>query len=56
MVVCTFNPSTWKAEAGKSLEFKVSLFYKRKFQDCKSYTEKPCLGWGRKDKTKKKVF
>jgi hypothetical protein len=28
MVVHTFSPSTWEAEAGESLTFKVSLVYK----------------------------
>jgi hypothetical protein len=28
MVAHTFNPSTWEAEAGGSLEFKASLVYK----------------------------
>ena len=28
MVAHTFNPSTWEAEAGGSLEFKASLVYR----------------------------
>lgn len=35
-VVHTFNPSTWDAGAGESLEA-------REFQDCQGYKEKPCL-------------
>ncbi|MCV4939129.1 hypothetical protein OFC17_30570, partial [Escherichia coli] len=27
VVAHTFNPNTWEAEAGRSLEFKVSLVY-----------------------------
>ena len=27
MVAYTFNPGTWKTEAGKSLEFKARLVY-----------------------------
>jgi hypothetical protein len=29
MVPYVFNPSTWEAEAGSSIEFKISLVYKR---------------------------
>lgn len=39
MVVFTFNPSTWEAEAGRLSKFKNS----------QGYTEKPCLGeWERR--------
>jgi hypothetical protein len=38
-VAHTFNPSTWEAEAGKS----VSLVYRIEFQDKQGYTEKPCV-------------
>ena len=43
VVAHTFNPITQEAEAGGSLELKVSLILQSKFQDSQGYTEKPCL-------------
>jgi hypothetical protein len=40
VVVHTFNPSTWEAEAGGFL----SSGLQSEFQDSQGYTEKPCLG------------
>ena len=41
MVPHTFNPSTWEAEAGRSLSWRPA--WSTKFQDSQGYTEKPCL-------------
>jgi len=46
VVVHTFNPSTWEAEAGGSLELEASLVYSE-FQVSQRYTEKPCLNNGK---------
>jgi hypothetical protein len=48
MVVHTFNPSTWEAEAG---EFRGQPGLQSEFQDNQGYTEKPCL---KKQKQKQK--
>jgi hypothetical protein len=39
-----FNPSTWEAEAGGSLEFEASLAYRASSRIASlGYSEKPCL-------------
>ena len=38
VVVLAFNPSTWEAEAGRTLEFKASLVYRVSFKTAS-------LGW-----------
>ena len=40
VVVHTFNPSTWEAEAGRFLNSRPAGL-QSEFQDSKSYTEKP---------------
>jgi hypothetical protein len=50
MVAHTFNPSTWKAEAGRFLSSRPGL--QSEFQDSQDYTEKPSL---KKTKTKTKT-
>jgi hypothetical protein len=40
MVVHAFNPSTWEAEAGRSLEFKASLVYRVSSRTARAI---PCL-------------
>ena len=49
MVVHTFNPSTWKAEA-EDFWVQGQPGLQSEFQDSQGYTEKPCL-----EKPKKKV-
>jgi hypothetical protein len=41
VVAHAFNPSTWEAEAGRSLSLRPA--WSTKFQDSQDYTEKPCL-------------
>jgi hypothetical protein len=43
VVAHTFDPSTWEAVAGRSLEFKVSLVNKAEFQGSQGDTKEPCL-------------
>jgi hypothetical protein len=45
MVVHTFNPSTWEADAGRSLEFKVSLVYGARSRKTRTVTQRT-LSWG----------
>ena len=54
VVVHTFNPSTWEAEAGRFLNSRPAGL-QSEFQDSKSYTEKPCLGKEKKKKKKKQM-
>jgi hypothetical protein len=55
-VVHAFNPSTWEAEAGRSLSSRPA-WSTSKFQDNQGYTEKPCLGKKKKTKkTKNKIY
>lgn len=42
MVSHAFNPSTWRAEAGKYLNLRTAGSTEREFKDSQSYTEKPC--------------
>jgi hypothetical protein len=37
----TFNPSTWEAEAGRSLGVQGQPVLQSEFQDSQGYTEKP---------------
>jgi hypothetical protein len=46
MVAYIFNPSTWEAQAGGSLEFKSSLVCKKSFS-MRGYSE--TLSWGKKE-------
>jgi hypothetical protein len=49
VVTHAFNPSTWEAEAGLSLQ--------SEFQDSQQgYTEKPCLKKPNQTKTKQKIL
>ena len=43
VVVHTFSPSTWEAEAGDLCEFEVSLVYGVNSRAGSKATEKPCL-------------
>ena len=38
-----FSPSTWEAEASRSLKFEASWDYKASSRAVRGYTEKPCL-------------
>ena len=49
VVVHTFNPSPWEAEAGRALWVQGQPVKFCEFQDSQGYTEKPCL---EKPKTK----
>jgi hypothetical protein len=49
--VVAFNPSTWKAEAGKFLEFKASLVYSVSFRTGRATKRNPI----QKKKREKKV-
>jgi hypothetical protein len=52
-VVHSFNPSTWKAEVGRSLSSRPSPVYRViTFQNSLGYTEKPCLKNHKKKKEK----
>jgi hypothetical protein len=42
VVMHAFNPSTWEAEAGRSLSSRPA-WSQSEFQDSQGYTEKPCL-------------
>ena len=42
VVTQAFNPSTWEAEAGRSLSSRPA-WSQSEFQDSQGYTEKPCL-------------
>jgi hypothetical protein len=54
VVVHTFNPSTWEAEAGEFLSSRPA-WSTSEFQDSQGYTEKPCLEKPKKNqKTKTK--
>jgi hypothetical protein len=44
MVVHVFNPSTWEAEAGGSLEFKDNLVCRASSRTAKAKMKKPCHG------------
>jgi hypothetical protein len=51
-VAHALNPSTWEAEAGRSLSSRPAWSgLQSEFQDSQGYTEKPCLG---KKKKKRK--
>jgi hypothetical protein len=41
VVVHTFNPSIWEAEAGRFLSSRPA--WSTEFQDSRGYTERPCL-------------
>jgi hypothetical protein len=53
VVVHTFDPSTWEAEAGGLLSSRPAWqpVLQSEFQDSQGYTEKPCL-----EKPKKNFF
>jgi hypothetical protein len=53
MVVHTFNPITWKAEAGRLLSLRPA-YSPKCAQDSQGYTEKPCLEKTKKQNKKKK--
>jgi hypothetical protein len=52
MVVHTFNPSTWEAEAG-DFWVRGQPRLQSEFQDSQGYTEKPCLEKQNKTKQNK---
>jgi hypothetical protein len=52
MVVHTYNPSTWEAEASGFLNLSQPGL-QSEFQDNQGYTEKPCLKKQKQNKTKK---
>ena len=43
VVACSFNPSTWKAEAGRSLRVQGQPGLQSEFQYSQRYTEKSYL-------------
>jgi hypothetical protein len=51
VVAHTFNPSTWEAEAGGSLEFEASLVYKVSSRTARAIQRNPV---SKKTKKKKK--
>jgi hypothetical protein len=55
VVVCTFNPSTWKAEAGGSLWVPDQPGLQSKFQDSQGYIEIPCFQKQNQTKNKQKT-
>jgi hypothetical protein len=52
-MVHTFNPSTYKAEAGGSLWIQDHPGIQSEFKDSQGYTEKPCLE--KQSKAKQKI-
>jgi hypothetical protein len=52
VVAHAFNPSTWEAEAGRSLSLRPA--WSTEFQDSQGYTEKPRLKKQNKTKQKEK--
>lgn len=52
-LVVHFNPSTWEAETGRSLEFQASLVYRVSYSPAQSNIVKSCLKT--KQKQKKKI-
>jgi hypothetical protein len=46
VVMHTFSPITWEAEAGRSLWVQSQPGLQSEFQNSQGYTEKPCLGVG----------
>jgi hypothetical protein len=55
VVAHTFNPSTWKAEAGGSLDFEASLVYKRELVHRESLSPTK-QNKTKQNKTKKRVI
>jgi hypothetical protein len=51
VVAHAFNPSTWEAEAGESLEFEASLVYKVSSRTVRTM-QRPCSPPPKKKKTK----
>jgi hypothetical protein len=43
MVTHAFNPGTWEAEAGGSLQIRGQPGLQSDFQDSQGYTEKTCV-------------
>jgi hypothetical protein len=43
VVVYTFNPSTWEAEAGRSLSSRSAKVYRMSSRTAKAKQRKPCL-------------
>jgi hypothetical protein len=52
VVVHPFNPSTWEAEAGRSLEFMASLDSKESFRTARA-TQRNSVSKNKKQKNKK---
>ena len=55
VVALAFNPSTREAEAGRSLEFKVSLVYRVNSRIAKATQRNPIGGGGKKEKEKNMI-
>ena len=50
MVAHAFNPSTWEAEAGRSLEFDTSLVYKVSSWTARAVTQRNTVSKRKKKK------
>jgi len=55
VVAHTFNPSTWEAEAGGSLEFKASLVYRVSSRTARATKRNPILEKRERGKEGRKV-